>query len=301
MNRKTAYLYLVLTFTIWGSLYVVSKYTLGKLPPFTISFLRFLLASAALSVMPGRDRGRKFERRDYKYIALLGIAGYFAAVGAQLLGTKLAGASTASLLNSLNPVTMTLFGALFLKERLTVNKTAGILLALSGVYIILGNGDKNGALGGILLSLFSVFLWSAVSVMMRRMNQKYGPLQVTRAGCMTAAACYFPVCIRETAGGGVSFDVSCVIALLYMGIVCTGAAYFLWNKSLSMLEAGTCSAFYPIQPMVSALLGAVFLGEEIGLSFVCGAALIITGVLVSLWRRRKGIEGEKECGSVCVK
>lgn len=38
---------LILTFVLWGSLYVVSKYILGRLPTFTISFLRFSIAFAS--------------------------------------------------------------------------------------------------------------------------------------------------------------------------------------------------------------------------------------------------------------
>ena len=47
MHSK-AYLYLLLTFFLWGSLYVVSKFVLGKLPAFTLAFVRFLLAFATL-------------------------------------------------------------------------------------------------------------------------------------------------------------------------------------------------------------------------------------------------------------
>ena len=155
-NRKKGYVFLIITFILWGSLYVVSKYVLGKMPTFTISFLRFVLAFLALSIITGKTE-KKIEKQDYKYILLIGVAGYFIAVGAQLLGTKYAGASMASLINSMNPVTMTIFGAILLKEKLNMRKIAGIILAVAGVYAILGNGAKTGA-AGIILSIFSVIL-----------------------------------------------------------------------------------------------------------------------------------------------
>ena len=72
MERKRAgYLCLLLTFILWGSLYVVSKYVLGKMPPFTISLIRFILAFAAMAAAT-RDKGPKFEKKDYKYILLIG-------------------------------------------------------------------------------------------------------------------------------------------------------------------------------------------------------------------------------------
>lgn len=280
-QNSLAYVYLIMTFVLWGSLYVVSKFVLGKLPAFTISFLRFVLAFAALTLFQ-RGKTVKVEKKDYGWLLLIGFAGYFVAVGAQLLGTKYAGASLASLLNSLNPVTMTIFAAVILHEKLTAKKIIGILLALSGVYLILGGGEPGSSIG-IFLSLFSVLLWSAVSVMMRKVTQRYDSLQITRYGIGIAAVCYLPVCLAELSmGESVSFDLSCVLALLYMGVICTGVAYLLWNKSLSMLEAGTCSAFYPIQPMVSTLLGIILLGEKVQWMFWLGAGLIISGVLTSL-------------------
>ncbi|MDO4274048.1 MAG: EamA family transporter [Eubacteriales bacterium] len=281
-TKIKGYFYLLLTFTLWGSLYVVSKYVLGKMPAFTISFFRFALAFVALTIACRKDTGR-IEKKDYKYIVFIGFAGYFIAVGAQLLGTKYAGASLASLINSLNPVTMTVFAAILLHETMTLRKVLGILLALGGVYVIIGTGAQEVSLSGVAFSLFSVLLWSFVSVLTRRITQKYDALKITRYGAGLAALMYLPVCVGEIAGGQeMHVDISCVAGLLYMGIVCTGAAYFLWNKSLSILEAGTCSAFYPIQPLVSTLLGILLLHEKVGLSFLAGAVLIVAGVLTNL-------------------
>jgi drug/metabolite transporter (DMT)-like permease len=72
-----------------------------------------------------------------------------------------------------------------------------------------------------------------------------------------------------------------------MGVFCTALAYYLWNRSLSMIEAGKCGLFYPMQPMVSAFLGWMFLGEEITQRFVIGAALIISGVMFSIFEKSK--------------
>lgn len=291
MSKKKGFAYLILTFVLWGSLYVVSKFVLGKMPTFTISFLRFTLAFFALSFMC-RGKKIKIEKKDYKYIALVGVAGYFVAVGAQLLGTKFAGASLASLLNSMNPITMTLFAAILLGEKLNWKKIGGIILALIGVYAIIGAGSGNISIPGVLLSVFSVLLWSLVAVFTRKVTQKYDSLQVTRLGAGIAAICYLPVCAGELIGGqSIQMDWTCVVSLLYMGIICTGIAYFLWNKSLSIIEAGTCSAFYPIQPLVSTILGVLFLKETVGLNFFVGAAFIVIGVLLNLQGGRDAARG----------
>ncbi len=281
-NPKRAYVYLLLTFFLWGSLYVVSRFVMGKIPTFTTCLLRFMIAYVTLTVMTHGKERLHIERSDYKYIVILGFLGYFISVDLQFLGTRYAGSAMASLINSLNPVTISLLGALLLKEKLTVRKVVGILASLFGVVLILG-GNASVNMPGILLSLAAVAGWSVMSVMTRKAVQKYDPLLVTKRGILIALVCNIPVSLTELASGDTvaTLDASSLVGLLYMGICCTGMAYALWNESLSMLEAGTCSAFYPIQPLVSTLLGILFLHEQITLSFVLGAMLILSGVLVS--------------------
>lgn len=231
-NKKMAYLYLIITFCAWGSLYVVGKFALGKVPVVTVLFLRYLIAGVALFLVNGKSKIKKIERQDFKYIFLVGFVGYFLSVGAQLIGIKLSNASIASLVNAMNPVTIMFFAAIILKEKLTI-------------------------------TIFGMFI---------------------------AAACTFPVSICELiVTPNVQFNGSVIISLLYMGIVCTALAYVFWNKSLSMIEAGTCSLFYPVQPMVSAMLGMLFLGEKINANFIFGAILIIGGVLFSIIGKKESV------------
>ena len=121
-TKAGAYCALVLTFVLWGSLYVVTKLLLNSLPAFSVAFVRFFIAWLALVVIAhlGRDGAPVPSlRRDADYrrsVLLLGVGGYAVSVGVQLLGTKFAGSTMASLINSLNPVAISLL-AVFLQLR----------------------------------------------------------------------------------------------------------------------------------------------------------------------------------------
>lgn len=283
MTKKIAYLYLMITFFAWGSLYVVSKFVLGKVPVVTVLFLRYFIASIVLLCINKKSKANKIQKQDLKYIFLIGFVGYFLSVGSQLIGIKLSNASVASLVNAMNPITIMIFAAIILKEKLTVKKIVSVTLAVVGVYIIIGSSKGSGQSLGILFSIVSVILWSFVSVIVKKVTQKYDAIQVTTYCMIVAAGCTFPVSACELIfTHNLQFSWSAAFSLLYMGIVCTALAYVFWNKSLSIIEAGTCSLFYPVQPMVSALLGWMFLGECISLNFIFGAILIIGGVLLSI-------------------
>ena len=316
-KSTAAYIYLLITFFLWGSMYVAGKFAMQSLPTFTVCFFRFVVAFLTLTLLQkfqtarrggsdgaagdgdpsdGHPSDRKLsdnnpsdgakltviEKKDRPYIVLIGVLGYFMSAGSTCFGTRYAGASLSSLMNAMNPVTISIFGALILKEKLSLRKCLGIALAIVGVYVILAKSE-GGSLLGVLFNILAVALWSLVSVMVRKVTQKYDPITVTRSGIGVGLFCYLVAAGVETAINGVpQFTLPVVLSLLYMGVFGTAAAHTLWNLSLQRLEASTCSAFYPLQPLVSALLGMWLLHEENGPRFWIGAVLIIAGILISL-------------------
>ena len=64
---KKSYVYLLTTFMLWGSLYVVSQFVLGKIPTFTVAMFRYLIAFIALSFISLKSKKEKIEKSDYKY------------------------------------------------------------------------------------------------------------------------------------------------------------------------------------------------------------------------------------------
>lgn len=321
-KSAAAYLGLVFAFVIWGSLYVVSSIVLRYVPTFAVMFCRFANAFVTLSIIlkaetrrshhesidgqktnftapegdsrerktnlaaperDSRERKTRLDRRGWKYVLLMGVLGYAVGAGIQLIGTKYAGSSMASLINSLNPVTISIMAIPILHEKLTSNKITGILMAVFGVYLILGTGGSFN-LPGTLMSILSVLLWSLVSVLTRQGLSEYNPLVVTRSAIGIAAVCDFIFAVIEhfITHSPIQINAGVITGLLYMGIFCTGIAYILWNQGLAALPASNCSALYPIQPLTSTVMGVIFFHETVGLSFAAGAAFIVIGVLLCL-------------------
>jgi drug/metabolite transporter (DMT)-like permease len=283
-NKNKAYIYLILTVSAWGSLYVASKFVLNSIPPITVLFLRYLISSLILLGITKMRPKVVIEKSDYKYIIFMGVVGYFMAISAQMIGTKLANASIASLINSMNPVFVIIFAVPALKEKITYSKVIAIVASVIGAYVIIGHSNASGETLGIIFSIFSVAMWSLMTVLARKVTQKYDAITITTYAIIIAAICTFPTSIIEVVNvsHGEIFSMSNMVWILYIGIFCTAIPHLLWNKSLSLIEAGECSLFYPVQPIVSAILGSIFLGEHIGKSFILGAALIIGGILFSI-------------------
>lgn len=283
MNRKQlGYLCLVITFMIWGSLYVVSKYALAVVPPITVLLGRYALSVVLLFVILKKKGMKQIERQDWKYFIIIGGVGYFVSIACQLVGTSLLDASLASLINALNPVFIPLMAAIILKERVSPRRIAGIAVSVAGVYAILGGGGGSFNVLGLLASVCSVVFWSLSSVMVRKVAGKYDPIQIAFVGMAIALCFNIPASIWELSTTPCRFTLPAVLSLIYLAVICTALAHTLWNKSLQLLSAGTCSMLYPLQPLTSAVMGVLLLNEQITTGFVIGAAVISAGILIAV-------------------
>ena len=65
---KKSYVYLLTTFMLWGSLYVVSQFVLGKIPTFTVAMFRYLIAFIALSLISLKSEKEKIEKEGTEYL-----------------------------------------------------------------------------------------------------------------------------------------------------------------------------------------------------------------------------------------
>lgn len=70
--------------------------------------------------------------------------------------------------------------------------------------------------------------------------------------------------------------------ILYLGIISTALAFFLWNRGLQLMDASSGGLFFFFQPIVGAILGWLLLGEEMGLRSFIGILCIFAGVYTVL-------------------
>lgn len=284
-SRKITYFYLLLTTSIWGSLYVVTRIALADIPPVTLLLFRYLFASLSLFIVIKAYRKKiQLAWSDIPYILFIGFVGCFVGVALQIWGTKYCGSSLASLVNSLNPVFISLFASFYLKEKINFRKVVSIIMGLIGVYLIVFNQKEVEIKVGVLFSILSVLFWSASSVVTKRMSKKYDSLLLTAFGIWLATVFCIPAsCIELLKTPHYTlFSGQSIACVLYLGTIGTAVPNILWNKSLSRIDASICGLFYPIQPIVSIALGILLFRETMSIQFIAGTTIILIGLFIGL-------------------
>lgn len=281
MNKRRL-IPLFAAFVLWGSQYVISKIALRTVPPVTLLALRYLVSVPALFiVLRLRHALTPVKKGDWPILFAIGFTGYFASFCLQMLGINRLTGSVSSLLGAMNPIFIPILAAFFLHERITPAKIACVVLSMAGVVVIVGVDGTVDA-SGALLMLASVFLWSTASIIIRRVSGRYDPMQIA----LIAILCALPLTggwsLIELQSAPCSFTLESVLAVLYMGVLGTAVTHSLWNYSLRVMDASFCSMFYPMQPLVSSILGVLFLHEAVTPGFVIGALMICCGIVATV-------------------
>lgn len=290
---RRAFALLLSTFFFWGSLYVGGKLIAEDLPPALVACLRCSAAMVPLLLMARKHMDTKIDRADWKYFFLVGLLGYFLSIFLIQLGISLTGASMASLISALTPVSVTILAALMLKERITPVKIVCLGLALAGTIVITQGADSQSEIAGIVVILISIIAWGFASVYMRRLTAKYPSVLVTTYGMAFSLLFHIPAGLYSALTQPVHFSPKVVLVILYLGFFASGMAQYTWTRSLSVFPASTCSLFYPLQPTFSAILGALILKETFTSTFFLGLLLISLDVVLSTWETKKLAQSTK--------
>lgn len=157
MKKKIGYIYLFITFFIWGSIYVVSKFALDVMAPFMLLLIRYVVSVAALTVLLKlRGTRIKVKKEDRKYILIVGALGYFVSIGCQVMGTNLLDASLASLINAMNPISISILAMIFLGEKIHKKVCKHYYFSRWSLHNI-GTGSGNISAAGVLASVCPCF------------------------------------------------------------------------------------------------------------------------------------------------
>ncbi|EEL10698.1 DMT family transporter [Bacillus cereus group sp. MYBK249-1] len=284
---------LSLAASIWGGMYVVSKYVLDFIPPLTLVWLRFIIAFVVLyGILKLAEKKQKkkvtIRKKDWLLFAWIGFIGYFISITCQFIGTKLSDAHTGSLVTSATPAFMVIFAALILKEKLTARRLLSTIIATIGVIIVIGWDIEIGSyfIGTIIL-VGAAITWALLSIYVKIASIQFSSLVITTYAIFFSLFFITPFMIWELQAASIgTVNTYVILGVLYLGIVSTAGAFFLWNKGLKLLDASIGSLFFFFQPIVGSLLGWLLLNETLNSNFFIGGILIICSVLITTFEKK---------------
>jgi len=292
MGIATVYLLVSATALFWGANFVLAGPVLADLPPLWAAAVRFLLGAGLMLAIAAVRREELFGllRRHARVYLLLGTVGIAAFNLLFFYALRSTSANSASLIMGINPLLTALLAAAFLGEKITPRHMLALPVALSGVAIVISNGDmgKLASLSfsrGDLLMLAATVSWAMYNVLTRRYMPQGSPIAHT-SWIMAAGAAVLLVfaLISDSQFHGLGVKASGAMAVMVVGG--TVLAYLFWGAGIARLGAARTAIFINLVPVFAMLTGAFF-GALPTKAQLGGGALVLGGVVISMLPRRR--------------
>ncbi|SUA44443.1 transporter [Neisseria zoodegmatis] len=274
---------------LWAGNVIVARAVRNDIPPFTLSFGRWVIS--LLILLPfawaamRRDKALYFQHKKMvAATALTGIAAFNTLVYAGLHTTT---STNALLLNSCIPVLIMLIGAVFYGQRLNRFQTAGLLLSLSGVLVVVLQGSMDNLVAlrfhpGDLWVFAAAVCWAFYTLWMKRIPAEINRTGLTAVQIMLGLLVLLPLWWWEQAGGAaVNWNLRSLAGFAYVGIFPSVVAYLCYTAAIARLGAVGAGLSIYLMPVFGTLLAVTLLGETLQMYHVAGIAAIFGGIMLS--------------------
>jgi len=275
----------------WATNFAFSPVVLDSIGPIQLTGVRWFISLVVLvplaMIMEKVSRAViVVEWKIHVVQALLGYVGYTLLLYYALEVTS---PVSAAVLVSLNPATIAIAARFVLHENLSTRTVVGIAISFVGaVIVVLGSGvagEFTVSYGDLLLLLATV-LWTAYSMVSPRI--KTPPITATAVQAGISGIIMVPVMTIDIAlgnGAWVNLDGFDWLGILWIGLIPSAGAYFLWNISSDLIGPTRTGAFLNLIPVFTALLVLLF-GGAVTLTQLAGGALVLLGVTFANRRAR---------------
>ncbi len=282
------YLKLLLTAVFWGGTFVAGRSLAQNVGPFSAAFFRFAIASVFLVFLAWKVEGKitLIKKRQILPVFLLGLTGVFCYNLFFFKGLKLIEASRAAIIIANNPIFITLFSAIFFKEKLNTLKITGILISVCGAIIAISRGDVLEILQGNLgLGEFYIFLcvvsWVIFSLLGKVVMADLSPLSSVTYSSITGTILLFPPALREGLADCIYYSISDWWNIFYLGFFGTVLGIVWFYEGINQIGPTKAGLFINFVPISAILLAFFILGEPLTLSLLIGTILVTCGVYLT--------------------
>ena len=279
MNEQQAEKLLAALILARSSSYLMSKFVLGELDTFNLLALRFLIAFAVLLVVL-RKHCRQVNRKVLFHGAVIGTT-FFLTLAAELTALRGTPSTTVSFLENCSIVLVPLMAAA-LRRRFPGKSTIGsAALAIFGVALLtLGRGGGMSLSAGECTALLAAFFYATTILLTSRFAREddntlaLGLVQVGTVGvlALTMSLLTETPHLPATLGGWGG--------VVMLALVCTGFGLTLQPMAQSHISAEKAGLFCALSPVSAAVLGWVFLREDLGPVGMLGAGLVLSSILL---------------------
>ncbi len=284
MPLSSAALLVVLS-ALWGGSFVFMRVAVPALGPVTLAFLRVALAAAALLAVAFAGRRLPDLRTHWRAFLLVGVVNSALPFVLFCYAEQYLTASAGAILNATAPFFTAIAAAVWLGERLTVAKIAGMVIGFAGVGVLVGwhpGAMSRDVMLATAACLAATTCYALAGTFIKRRLGGVASFSIATASQLMAALVLLPAVPFAAVPGPVTPLVAVNVAAL--ALASTAIAYLIYFKLIADVGPTRTMLVTFLIPLFGVLWGRVFLGEALTVGMLAGGALIIAGTALALRR-----------------
>ena len=275
-----------------GSTFVFTRYVVDSIDPYTLSFLRYGLTGLILFLLSiSVYMNKKFAKADLIPMCFLGLAMITLFPNFMALGLEHTTAARAGLLYATMPLCTIIIAYFFNIEKITLNKSLAVLLAILGVSFCMSERVDNNfhdTLKGDFLMMIGVLSASCFTVFSGKYLKKYGNIPVMIFVILIGTI--LNLIISMIFGNSIislleinKFEAAALLMLIIPGGV---VMMYCWGKALQLISPTQAAISLGFNPLSAILLGSVILNEEITFKLGIGFISILLAIILANWKSK---------------
>ena len=279
----------------WAGSSVAGRAASGNIPPFTLSFVRWLCVFLCFLAIGWRDAWRQRDAifRQWRILSAFALFGVVGFTVPYYVGLQFTVAVNATLMNASGTIWIVATTFLMTGETIRRRQALGVALGLFGTLTIVLRADYAQLAGiavnaGDLFVLAAFFSWALYTAMLRWRPRGVGGIPFLIAITGIGSAMMLPLYLLDL-GRGAVFEPTAVNAaiLAYSVIFPSFLSYICWNRAVSVVGPSVASMAQYMIPVFGTVLAVLILGEIVETFHVVGIAIIFAGVWLVTAGRRK--------------
>lgn len=291
------YLILTLTTLFWAGNAIAGKLAAGVIPPFTLTFVRWVLVTMIVYMvaLPHLAEHRETIRKSGLFVMGLGVLGFSFFNFALYSALNFTSALNVSIEQSAFPSVVMLLMFIVYREKISWLQGVGVAMTIIGILITVSEGSIDRLLAlqfniGDLIMLAAVLSYSLYSIFLR-----YKPhlpwhifMMLMSIGASIVA---FPLALWEVWSGilpAASWKVPALLA--YIILFPSLLSQVFWIRGVELIGPSRASVFINLVPVFGSILAVLIIGEVFAAHHAAGIVFVIGGVMLAEWAGRRRAE-----------
>ena len=263
----------------WGISFVSISIMLEVVNPVVLGFLRYVLAVVFVLILAFSKRmSFKITKADFLIFFLAALIGIFLYSSLENTALLFISSSAGAIFASLTPMSTMIGNRLVFKESIRPRNILFIIISMIGVGLVVAS-DLTLELSwwsvlGYGLMILSIISWTAYNIFTKKVTQKYDSLKVTTIQSIIVLFIFLPS-LFIAPPNFTAFETKHWFNLLFLGIICSGVAYYLYVHSVDTLGLTIPNIFINFLPVVTIITNAILFKSQIHFIQIIGGLLII--------------------------